>query len=141
MARLASHVKTQQTAHHASSQISDMTSDYVSIQEAANMVGVSERTITRWIKRRWLKTVKSGHRRLICPDTIIALSGHPKSFQKPSSIEHIHAALDDIKSLIGIMVELYHPAQLSDVARKNELHGRVRKICEKNSGGQSYDKP
>lgn len=127
---------------------SDMMSDWVSIQKAASLCDVSERTITRWIKRGRIMSDKRGQRRLVCRSSVEYLSSLARQDKAAESScteqlsQHqaeLQTALHDITQLVCAMVELYHPNTLSDITRKRELHSEVERICAAHAKGVAHD--
>ncbi|MCH8493009.1 MAG: helix-turn-helix domain-containing protein [Idiomarina sp.] len=113
---------------------------YITIQEAAAMLNVSERTITRWIKKDAVVTFKNGHRRLVCRDSLARLTDKyddkRTDTNAPDDATFTNTLLD-IHELISLLVALYHPEQLSDLTRKRDIQTRVTELCtaKKHTGG------
>lgn len=129
-----------------SGHLTDTVSDTVSVQRAAQLCQTSERTIARYVRQGRLRSVKQGKRRLICLTSITDMqrqvsqsAAQSLGSEQDTARTELHESLADIRQLICALVELYHPKNLSEMARKHELQSRIRHICQERNKEQRHD--
>lgn len=128
-------VSGQKSRHHVNT-----VTDSVSVQEAASIAGVSERTITRWIRNNLLESFKANSRRHICRSSLQDLVGQATdSNQCVNTYLAIEESFKDIKTLIQTMVELYHPDSVGNLVRKRELQKVIDQVCSKHTKELKHD--
>lgn len=100
----------------------DTQTDNVTIAEAAVILGVTERTIARLIKRKALISRKRKGRRFISRQS---LQSHARKQRTQSaSLDSIEKRLAHLEQLLLGLIELYQPDSMSALNRKRELLAR-----------------
>lgn len=115
--------------HHES--YPDGCQDFITTREAATLANVCERTISRKVLLGQLHSKKSGHKRLICRDSVMTFSKtstrHATESVATNESEIISVMLE-LKELMQIMISLYHPTSTADVAKKQHAREKVKSL-------------
>lgn len=103
----------------------DARPDTVSIGEAAVILGVTERTISRLIKRKALNSDKRKGRRVISRQSLQSYASKHRTHS--ASLDSIEKRIESLEHLLLGLIELYQPDSLSALNRKRELLASVGK--------------
>lgn len=97
----------------------DTKADNVTIAEAADILGVTERTVARLVKRKALISRKRKGRRFISRQSLQSYARKQRT--QPASLESIERRLAKLEQLLFGVIELYQPDSLSALNQKLEL--------------------
>jgi len=109
----------------------DTKADNVTIAEAADILGVTERTVARLVKRKALISRKRKGRRLISRQSLQLYVSKQRT--QSASLESIERRLAKLEQLLFGVIELYQPDSLSALNQKRELleDGKKQNSLEK----------
>ncbi len=102
--------------------------DFITTREAAALANVCERTISRKVHLGQLHSKKSGHKRLICRDSVMTLSKtstRPATNSVAENESEIISIMLELTELMHIMISLYHPASPHDLAKKQSARTKA----------------
>lgn len=105
--------------------------DFITTREAATLANVCERTISRKVHLGQLHSKKSGHKRLICRDSVMTLSNKstsPATVSVAANDSEIIPTLHELTELMQIMISLYHPNSTADVAKKQQAREKAKSL-------------
>lgn len=97
----------------------DTQAENVTIAEAAILLGVTERTVARLVKRKALISRKRKGRRLISRQSLQLYVSKQRT--QSASLESIERRLAKLEQLLFGVIELYQPDSLSALNQKREL--------------------
>jgi len=103
----------------------DTQADSVTIAEAAVILGVTERTIARLIKRKALISQKRKGHRFISRQSLQSYAS--KQRVQSASLDSIEKRLAHLEQLLLGLIELYQPDSMSALNRKRELLAHMNK--------------
>ncbi|SFV20335.1 helix-turn-helix domain-containing protein [Pseudidiomarina donghaiensis] len=105
--------------------------DFITTREAAALANVCERTISRKVHLGQLHSKKSGHKRLICRDSVMLLSKTSTTIAtKFVAVNHskVESFLFQLTELMHIMISLYHPVSPHDLAKKQSARTKAETL-------------
>ncbi len=120
-----------QLSRHLSVSCPDNCQALLSVREAAQLAQVSERTIARKINAGIIHSQKSGHRRLVCQDSVLSIitkNLSPATDDVAPQIQDINVTLDNILELMTNMLSLYHPQSLDEINKKQQLREKIQSV-------------
>ena len=107
---------------HRSRHSHDTEQSLLSIKEAAEVAGITERTINRLIASHEIQSMKSGKRRLIWRESLLTWKRHRRrrlSGHCPDMGHDVVKAIEELKELILKAIELYQPDSFRKLQHKH----------------------